>query len=92
MPRPDVVDLLPFHARAAVAGRIFRLLGYAGIVALLLQEGRAPGWLLPGLTLLLLAAWLVAWRMAVGALWRGSLVAALLTAFLQLSLRSGALA
>jgi len=63
-----------FYARGAQAGRWFRLLGWACVALAVVAEPcpNAEGALLG----VVIAAWLVAWRLAVGALWRSSLVAA----------------
>ncbi len=57
-----------------MAGRWFRLLGWACVALAVVVEPypNAEGALLG----VVIASWLVAWRLAVGALWRSSLVAA----------------
>jgi hypothetical protein len=69
------VDLGSFYARRPALGRIYRLAGYAAIVAawwLAADVGR-----IAGLLVVLLIAWLMAWRREVGALFRAPLVGAI---------------
>ena len=87
METADPSHQYPFYARHVGRGAVFRLLGYLGVVLVIIQEGRGPSWALPVLTAVLLLTWTTAWCMQVGALWRSSLVAALLAAFLFHTLR-----
>lgn len=70
------VDTGGFYARRPELGRVYRLSGYAGL-ALAWYHFDDPGmltWLLRALVLI----WLLAWYRVVGALWRTSVVAAIL--------------
>lgn len=69
------VDLGSFYARNPGQGKPYRLLGYAACVAVLLYA-HDPG-RITGLGICLLVAWVMAWYRCVGALWRTSLVTAL---------------
>jgi hypothetical protein len=68
------VQIAEFYARGAHGGRWFRVGGWAAVALAVIAEpwSNAEGALLG----VVLATWLVAWRLAVGALWRSSLVAA----------------
>jgi hypothetical protein len=70
------VDLGSFHARQPGLGRVYRLTGYAACLAVLWQA-HAPG-NIANLLVVLLIAWLMAWKREVGALFRAPLVAAIL--------------
>ncbi len=74
------VDETSFYARLPAIGRWCRLVGLALVavaaVLLLRRDEVALGWLLAGSV----TAWLAAWRLGVGALWRSSLVAAVIAA------------
>jgi hypothetical protein len=76
------LDMGSFYAREPHFGRMYRLLGYCGIIiaAFFFSDPDILGRLL----IALIAAWLMAWYRIVGALWRSSIVAAaLLCAFLM---------
>jgi hypothetical protein len=74
------VDESSFYARLPAVGRWCRLAGLllvaAAAVLLLRRDEIALGWLMAGAV----TAWLGSWRLGVGALWRSSLVAAVLAA------------
>ncbi len=69
------VDLGSFYARRPGLGRIYRLAGYAACVGVLwwAHDIQRIGVLL----VILLIAWLMAWKREVGALFRAPLVAAI---------------
>lgn len=70
------VDLGSFYARRPAQGRIYRLFGYAACIGVLVYAAE-PAKI--GILLVLLAvAWVMAWRREVGAVWRSSLVAAII--------------
>lgn len=69
------VDLGSFYARRPSLGRIYRLAGYAACVAVLVYASDPKR--IAGLLVVLLVAWAMAWKREVGALWRSSLVAAI---------------
>ncbi|MFW5845925.1 MAG: hypothetical protein ACOCXJ_06845 [Planctomycetota bacterium] len=82
----DQVDPSSVLARRSATGYLFRLAGYLLIcLALVLME--APAWQLWTCAGTVLLVWLLAWYLAVGALWRTALVAALLVCAVLLSLR-----
>lgn len=69
------VDLGSFYARRPAQGRVYRLFGYAsciGVVVYAAQPAR-----IGVLMILLVVAWVMAWRREVGSLWRSPLVAAI---------------
>ncbi len=69
------VDLGSFYARRPGLGRIYRLAGYAACIGVLwwAHNPRNIGLLL----IVLLVAWLMAWKREVGSLFRAPLVAAI---------------
>ncbi len=69
------VDHGSFYARRPGLGRIYRLAGYAACVGVLAYA--ADPRRIAGLLVFLLIAWVMAWKREVGALWRSSLVAAI---------------
>ena len=75
------VDLGSFYAREPQFGKMYRILGYFGIVIAAWYASDPE--VLGKLFLALVVAWLMAWFRIVGALWRSSIVAAcVLCAFL----------
>lgn len=80
------VDVGSFYARNPNCGKIYRLLGYLGLVLAVLWTDHPQR--LAVLLAVLVLTWLVAWYQVVGTLWRSSLVAASLLCALQLSLRA----
>lgn len=82
------VDVGSFYARNPASGKIYRLLGYLGLVLGVLWAHQPCQ--LVGLLVGLLLTWLVAWYQVVGTLWRSSLVAASLYCALMLSLEATA--
>jgi hypothetical protein len=70
------VDTGGFYARRPELGRVYRLLGYAGLAFAWYHVDDAG--MLARLLVVLLALWLVAWYRVVGALWRTSVVAGIL--------------
>ncbi len=70
------VDTGGFYARRPELGRFYRLLGYAGCV--LAWHHSADAGMLAKLLVVLVVMWLLAWYRVVGALWRSSVVAAIL--------------
>ena len=70
------VDLGSFYARLPGLGRVYRLAGYAACIGVLwwAHDPRRIGMLL----IVLLVAWLMAWKREVGALFRAPLIAAIL--------------
>lgn len=80
------VDVGSFYARNPGWGKLYRMLGYLGLVLGVLWHGEPTR--LTILLVALLLTWLVAWYQVVGTLWRSSLVAACLFCALVLSLRA----
>jgi hypothetical protein len=80
------VDLGSFYARNPSWGKIYRLLGYLALMLTVLwaEKPQRLSLLLVGLLLV----WLCAWFQVVGALWRSSLVAAVLTCAMLLSMHA----
>jgi hypothetical protein len=80
------LDVGSFYARNPGWGKVYRQLGYLGLVLGVVWSGN------PSRVAILLGAlvltWLVAWYQVVGTLWRSSLVAACLYCALVLSLRA----
>ncbi len=78
------VDVGSFYARNPCWGKMYRLLGYAAIIAgvRLHDDADAIAWLLVAVA----AVWLAAWYQIVGTLWRSSLVAAALLCAITLTL------
>jgi hypothetical protein len=70
------VDTGGFYARRPELGRVYRLLGYAGCAFAWYHLDDAE--VLARLLVFLLVLWLAAWYRVVGALWRTSVVAAIL--------------
>jgi hypothetical protein len=70
------LDLRGFLTRRPLLGSWVRLLGHLAAALSVCCSLLAP-WLLPWLLLGLIILWLAAWRLVVGSLWRGSLVAAI---------------
>lgn len=69
------VDLGSFYARRPGLGRVYRLTGYAACIAVLWWAHDIPR--IGALMVMLLVAWLMAWKREVGALFRAPLVAAI---------------
>lgn len=80
------VDVGSFYARNPGWGKLYRMLGYLGLVIAVLWAGSPQR--ITCLLVLLILTWLMAWYQVVGALWRSSLVAACLFCALVLSLRA----
>jgi hypothetical protein len=70
------VDLGSFYARQPGLGRIYRLAGYVACLAVLWQAHSPRN--IATLLVVLLVAWLMAWKREVGAVFRAPLVAAIL--------------
>jgi hypothetical protein len=70
------VDTGGFYARRPELGRVYRLLGYASLAFAWYHIDDAG--MLARLLVVLLVLWLLAWYRVVGALWRTSVVAAIL--------------
>jgi len=69
------MNVAAFYAKHPRTGQVYRWAGYAGIVlAVALSHQIQVEVVLLGL---LMAAWFMAWQRGVGALWRSTLVAAL---------------
>ncbi|MBA2480431.1 MAG: hypothetical protein H0V44_07195 [Planctomycetes bacterium] len=70
------VDVGSFYARLPQNGKMFRLLGYAGVIGAVAfaHDPRRIALLL----IVLIVAWLLAWYRVVGTLWRSSIVAAII--------------
>ena len=68
------VDMGSFYARRPEHGKMYRLLGYAGIAAACWHHHDAD--MLSRLLIVLIVLWFMAWFRIVGALWRSSVVAA----------------
>jgi len=69
------VDLGSFYARRPGLGRVYRLAGYAACLAVLYWAHEPQR--IAGLLVVLLIAWLMAWKREVGSLFRAPLVAAM---------------
>ena len=83
------VDVGGFYARNPGWGKLYRLLGYVGVLG---GVGASDPMRLAQLLIVLVLLWLAAWYQVVGTLWRSSLVAAcLLCATKLLMLRDGVL-
>jgi hypothetical protein len=78
------VDLGSFYAREPHFGRMYRILGYAGVIIACYFHNDAD--ILARLLVAMIAAWFMAWYRIVGALWRSSLVAAILFCAIFLSI------
>lgn len=70
------VDLGSFYARQPGLGRIYRLAGYAACLGVLWQAHSPRN--VATILVVLLVAWLMAWKREVGAVFRAPLVAAIL--------------
>ncbi len=70
------VDLGSFYARQPGLGRIYRLAGYGACLAAVWWAHQPPR--IGALLVVLLVAWLMAWKREVGSLFRAPLVAAIL--------------
>jgi len=82
------VDVGGFYARNPGWGKLYRLLGYVGVLG---GVTAADSTRLAQLLVMIVLLWLAAWYQVVGTLWRSSLVAAaLLCAAKLLMLRGGA--
>jgi hypothetical protein len=77
------LDFGPFYARLPEQGRFFRALGYLGVALAVWWSGDQAR--IQALAVVLVVAWVMAWRRTVGALWRSSLVAALVACAVILS-------
>lgn len=69
------VDLGSFYARLPLHGKVYRYAGYLACLGVLAYAGEPRR--VAGLLIILLIAWIMAWKREVGALWRSSLVAAI---------------
>lgn len=69
------VDLGSFYARRPGLGRIYRLAGYGACIGVLWWAHQPDR--IAALLVVLLIAWLMAWKREVGALFRAPLVAAI---------------
>lgn len=78
------VDHRPFLARRPVLGREYSRLGYLGVIGAV-TVGDDTVLAAAALLAVLAVLWFIAWLQAVGGLWRGPLVAAILVASLQLA-------
>lgn len=78
------VDLGSFYARLPTYGRMYRWFGYGGIVLAIFFRNQPEQ--LAKLLIVLGVAWLLAWYRVVGALWRSSIVAAMLACAFALTL------
>lgn len=78
------VDVGSFYARDPFWGKRFRLMGYLFLVLVICHRGHAPELQLDLLVLVLL--WFIAWKRVVGALWRSTLVAAMLLCAIELTM------
>jgi hypothetical protein len=75
------VDVGSFYSRKPELGKVYRLLGYAALVAVVWHHNDVG--MLQRLMIALIILWLMAWYRVVGTLWRSSTVAAaLICAFL----------
>ena len=70
------VDLGSFYARRPAQGRVYRLFGYAACLGVLVYAADPAR--TGALVVVVVVAWVMAWRREVGAVWRSSLVAAIL--------------
>lgn len=80
------VDLHPFYARYPRLGAAMRYAGYLALIVVFFAARCPSPWAVPLVFVLLLLLWLLAWRLHVGALWRTSIVAALLLAALNITM------
>lgn len=69
------VDLGSFYARRPELGRLYRIAGYGACIAAVWWAHDLPR--IGALLVVLLIAWLMAWKREVGALFRAPLVAAI---------------
>jgi hypothetical protein len=69
------VDLGSFYARRPELGRLYRLAGYGACIAAVWWAHDIPR--ISALLVVLLIAWLMAWKREVGALFRAPIVAAI---------------
>lgn len=69
------VDLGSFYARRPELGRLYRLAGYGACIAAVWWAHDIPR--IGALLVVLLVAWLMAWKREVGALFRAPIVAAI---------------
>ena len=83
------VDVGGFYARNPGWGKVYRLLGYVGIIGGIIARERLH---LVELLIVLILLWLAAWYQVVGTLWRSSLVAACLLCVVRLLMQRGSLA
>jgi hypothetical protein len=79
------VDVSGFYARLPHVGKIYRLLGYVAVLAMLIGACRDDRRLVSILIPVVIVLWLAAWFQVVGTLWRSSLVAALVVGMVYLS-------
>jgi hypothetical protein len=82
----DHVDTGGFYARRPELGKVYRLLGYGGMLLAWFHQGDAT--MLARLLVVLVLMWLMAWYRVVGALWRTSVVAAILLCAVLLSVHA----
>jgi hypothetical protein len=80
----DHVDTGSFYARRAELGKLYRFLGYAGILMAWYRQAEPAK--LAELLIVLVVVWLMAWYRVVGALWRSSVVGAILLCAVLLSM------
>ena len=79
----DHVDTGSFYARRPELGKLYRLLGYGGVLLAWFQQDDPTQ--LARLMIVLVVMWLMAWYRVVGTLWRSSVVAAILLCAVLLS-------
>lgn len=77
------VDTGSFYARRPELGKLYRMLGYAGVIAAWYHRDDPE--MIGRLLVVLLVIWLMAWYRVVGTLWRSSVVAAVLLCAVLLS-------
>jgi hypothetical protein len=80
------VDVRGFYSRLPQVGKIYRILGYAAVAAMLLAVTRGDRQLIVIMLSAVILIWLAAWFQVVGTLWRSSLVSALVIAGIYLTI------
>lgn len=80
----DHVDTGSFYARRPELGKLYRLLGYGGVLLAWFRQDDPV--MLAKLLIVLVMMWLMAWYRVVGTLWRSSTVAAILLCAVLLSI------
>jgi hypothetical protein len=79
------VDVGSFYARSPGAGKLYRILGHAGVAAAAIAGWRHDAGALAILLLVLIVVWLAAWYQVVGTLWRASVVAGIVACAILLA-------